>query len=314
MRAIPTGRLESDLSTAVREKDGLLAVVFGQRYLLRVLVIAVFSCGMPHFMSAQASAQDTVDYFRQNCKSCHTIGGGRLTGPDLKGVSSRQDREWLIKFIMDPNDVIKSGDPYANQLFKEYNKMLMPPPVGITRERAEKLLDLIEAESKLEKSQFKGLEISTAPFTDTNRTDGRNIFLGPKGLEAGGSACISCHSMYDTPALGGGQLGPDLTNVFGQYKDRATLSAWLSAPATETMGPIFKKHPLSADEIHELVAYFESTAGQQPADKSTGRIAFLLCGLASAVIGIFFLDTIWKGRFQSVRRSLVEANSSRGKS
>ncbi|MCG8450229.1 MAG: cytochrome c [Pirellulales bacterium] len=262
----------------------------------------------------QVYGQDTPDYFRQNCISCHTIGGGRLTGPDLKDVSKRQDRQWLIKFLMNPRAVIDSGDPYAKKILEESRNVPMPTPPGITLERAEKLLDLIETESQLEESQFKGLQISTAPFTDVDRMRGRDIFLGPQPLEAGGSACISCHSMCDTPALGGGRLGPDLTNVYERLEGRTTLSAWLMAPGTEIMQPIFKNHPLSAEEIHSLVAYFESTAAEHPADSSTSRVTFLLSGLAGAVLGVFFLDAIWKRRFHSVRRSLVEANTSRGES
>ena len=37
--------------------------------------------------------QETAQYFRQNCASCHTIGGGRLTGPDLKDVTKRKERD-----------------------------------------------------------------------------------------------------------------------------------------------------------------------------------------------------------------------------
>ena len=158
------------------------------------------------------------------------------------------------------------------------------------------------------------MTISTAPFTDADRARGREIFLGLRRLKEGGTACISCHSMFDTPALGGGQLGPDLTKVYERLLGRAALSAWLMAPGTETMQPIFKNRPMSEDEIHALVAYFESTKDEQPAETSTSRVAFLLSGLAGAVLGVFFLDTIWKRRFHSVRRSLVEANTSRGKS
>ena len=261
-----------------------------------------------------ALGQDTPDYFRQNCISCHTIGGGRLTGPDLKDVTKRQNREWLTKFLLNPRAVIDSGDPYAKKIFEEARNVPMPTPPGITPERAANLLDLIEAESLLEKSQFKGLQVSTAPFTDADRAHGRKIYLGTQRLAAGGSACISCHSMCDAPALGGGRLGPDLTNVYERLKGRAALSAWLMAPGTETMQPIFKNHPLSAEEIHALVAYFESTTAEPPADSSRGRVTFLLSGLAGAIVGVFFLDALWKNRFQSVRRSLVEANTSRGES
>ena len=263
---------------------------------------------------AQVYGQDTPDYFRQNCVSCHTIGGGRLTGPDLKDVSKRQDRQWLIKFLMNPRAVIDSGDAYAKRILEESRNVPMPTPPGITLERAEKLLDLIKTESQLEESQFKGLKISTAPFTDADRAHGRALFLGTQRLVAGGSACIACHSMYDTPALGGGRLGPDLTNIYERLEGRAPLSAWLMAPGTETMQPIFKNHPLEADEIHGLVAYFESTTAERPTDSSASRVTFLLSGLAGAVFGVFFLDALWKRRFHSVRRSLVDANTTRGKS
>ena len=110
-----------------------------------------------------AQAQDTPDYFKQNCTNCHTIGGGPLTGPDLKNVLQRaqknkKNRAWLIRFMMNPKAVIDSGDPYAQQMYEKSRRVLMPTLPGLTRERAEKLLDLIEAESKLEKSQFKKRE------------------------------------------------------------------------------------------------------------------------------------------------------------
>ncbi len=283
--------------------------VFRGRYW--VTVSCAWICAIA-FLSSGAFGQDTPDYFRQNCTSCHTIGGGRLTGPDLKDVTKRQTREWLAKYLLNPRAMIDSGDAYAKKIFEESRNVPMPTPPGINPDRAQKLLDLIEAESKLEKSQFVGLQVSTAPFTDADRARGRNIYLGAQRLSGGGTACISCHSMNNAPALGGGRLGPDLTNVFERLKGRIALSAWLMAPGTETMQPIFKNHPLTSDEIQSLVAYFESTAAEQPADASRAQVAFLLSGLAGAIAGVFVLDALWKSRFQSVRRSLVEANSARG--
>jgi len=299
------------------------ATPVGEHLRPRGLLATLFLCGTQLFLSTvflstclitSALGQDTPDYFRQNCISCHTIGGGRLTGPDLKDVTKRQNREWLTNFLLNPRAVIDSGDPYAKKIFEEARNVPMPTPPGITPERAANLLDLIEAESLLEESQFKGLQISTDPFTDLDRARGRDVFRGTQRLEAGGSACISCHSMYGLPALGGGRLGPDLTNVYERLKGRAALSAWLMAPGTETMQPIFKNHPLTAEEIQSLVAYFESTTAEPPADSSRGQVTFLLSGLAGAIVGVFFLDAMWKGRFQSVRRTLVEANTSRGES
>ena len=70
--------------------------------------------GIAAALGAQAAfCQEAADYFRQNCTSCHTIGGGRLTGPDLKDVTQRKDRQWLARFILDPGGVIAGGDAYA---------------------------------------------------------------------------------------------------------------------------------------------------------------------------------------------------------
>ena len=262
--------------------------------------------------AGQSAAQDTPDYFRQYCLNCHTIGGGRLTGPDLKDVSQRQDRAWLANFIMNPKAVLDSGDPYAQKIFEESRRVPMPTAPGMTRERAEKLLDLIEAESQLEESQFKGLQISDAPFTAQDVALGRQLFMGTQRLEGGGSSCISCHSMHDTRALGGGRLGPDLTDVYDRLKGRKSLSAWLMAPGTETMQPIFKNHPFSADEIHALVAYFDHASQHHAADPTAGRVMFLLLGVGGAVGLMFGFDSIWRRRFRGVREPLVTAAKAKG--
>ena len=58
-----------------------------------------------------ALAQDRVDDFRLNCTSCHTIGGGRLVGPDLLNVTERKDRAWLARFIVDPKGSSTAATP-----------------------------------------------------------------------------------------------------------------------------------------------------------------------------------------------------------
>src|SRR6516225_8108525 len=126
-----------------------------------VLIAALLQAG---FFAGFAAAQETADFFRQNCASCHTIGGGRLTGPDLKDVTKKKDPDWLAQFVLNPKAVIDGGDPYAGELVKEARGVIMPTIFGMTGERAESLLKLIEAESKLEKSQFAGLQISDKPF------------------------------------------------------------------------------------------------------------------------------------------------------
>lgn len=258
--------------------------------------------------SGRASAQETAQYFRQNCASCHTIGGGRLTGPDLKNVTARQERDWLLNFIQNPTAVLSSGDAYAMKLKDEARGAVMPPIAGMTRERADALLSLIESESALDESQFKGIAVSNEPYTARDIELGRRYLLGRQALANGGAACISCHSVRDVAPLGGGRLGPDLTRVYerlGGDAPRKNLSAWLTAPATPTMSPVFKFHPLTSDEISSLVAFFEHSAKAGGEDDASGSLAFLLLGVIVAVCGLAGMDAVWRGRFREVRRALV---------
>jgi mono/diheme cytochrome c family protein len=254
---------------------------------------------------AVVMAQDDAAFFRRNCFSCHTVGGGRLTGPDLKGVTHRKDREWLERFVVNPRAVLDSGDPYAQQLLQEARGVIMPTVPGMTRERARALLDLIEAESALEKSQFVGLQISDRPFTHEEVSQGWALFRGGKRLAAGGSACISCHTVKGTRGLGGGRLGPDLTRVYERLQGRKGLAAWMMSPATPTMQALFRDKPLASDEVLPLIALFEDAAKQGGEDTGAAQLNFFLMGLGGAVLMLLAFDAIWKGRFRGVRRALV---------
>lgn len=274
------------------------------RLLVLSVVLAVAGSGLT------AQAQDTADYFRQNCASCHTIGGGRLTGPDLKNVSERKDREWLRTYILNPQARIDSGDAYALQLLEEARGVVMPAVVGMTLEQADYLLDLIEAESALEESQFKGLQISSEPFTQADIDRGFAIFTGRQKLTNGGPACYSCHTVPGIWGLGGGHLDPQLANltrVYERLQGRIPLSAWLMAPATPTMQSVFAKKPLESGEIHALVALFENRAQMGEAKPSVSQLAFALLGVAGAALVLVVFDLVWKGRFLAVRRPLVES-------
>lgn len=275
-----------------------------------LLSLAVGICVLPQI----AHAQETVDFFKQNCKNCHTIGGGpKLTGPDLTDVTKRRDRKWLIQFMQNPKAKIDTDDD-AKAMFNEYNKALMPKLPGMTDERCENLLKMIEAESENPDTEFKGVAVSNRIFTNKDRANGRDIFLGRKRLVNEGPACISCHTMHDMPALGGGGLGGDLTRIFEKPPGtRASLSGWLNAPKTPTMRPVFDKHKLTEEEIEALVAYFEASADQVQAQPAAGRMAFLLMGLVGAAALVFAGDAIWKHRFHGVRRPLVDSSSSRGR-
>ena len=268
--------------------------------------LAICAIGSP------LAAQEATDFFRQNCTSCHTIGGGRLTGPDLKGVLTRKDREWLVRFIQNPQAMMDQGDPYALKLRQEARDVIMPTINGMDRVRAESLLSMIDAESKLGKSQFAGLQVSDRPFTGADIEQGRRLFTGVQHLANAGPPCISCHTARDLGGLSGGRLGPDLTRVFERLQGRKNLSTWLTAPATPTMSSVFKRHVLTPEEILPLIAFLENETRKGGEDASTAPLTFLLIGLGGATLALVLFDQVWKERFRSVRRALVLRNTHRG--
>ncbi len=78
------------------------------------------------FISQAIIAQNQPPSEFAACAACHTIGKGKLIGPDLKGVNDRHDEAWLLSFIKSSQKMIINGDPVAVKLFEEYNKIPMP--------------------------------------------------------------------------------------------------------------------------------------------------------------------------------------------
>ncbi|HYM75608.1 MAG TPA: c-type cytochrome [Candidatus Dormibacteraeota bacterium] len=274
----------------------------------RIVLVIMASVAFLLCAETRVTAQDAAAFFKQNCTSCHTIGGGRLTGPDLKDVTTRKDRTWFVQFLQSPKTMIDSGDPYAMKLQQEARGVVMPNIPGMNPQQAQALLDMITAESKLPHSQFAGMQISDRPLTAQDVAKGKLVFLGEQRLSGGGPACISCHTVKGLALLGGGRLGPDLTRVYERLQGRKGLAAWLSSPASPTMSPVFKDHAIQPDEILSLVALFEDSAKRGGQDDTTSLLNFFLLGVGGMVLGLISLDALWKTRFRGVRRSMVHKN------
>lgn len=254
-------------------------------------------------------AQDPVVFFKSNCTSCHTVGGGRLTGPDLKNIEERRDAAWLQEFILDPPAMINNGDPTAVQLLQDFRGVIMPKVNGVNPGLVQALINLITAESALEKSQFIGLQLSDRPLTAGDVAMGDSLFSGLRAFADGGYACIGCHRTQGLGLLGGGLLGPDLTRVYGRLGGRRALASWLSSPISPTMQPIFNARPIDGEEILALVAYFESSATELAVITATQDFHYLLAGLLGTIFLLVLFDIIWGRRLRSVRRALVKGKA-----
>lgn len=113
------------------------------KFLSVLLLTALFLCDGIFENNAFAQAPPDGAQLFQPCSACHKIGGGKLIGPDLQGVTQRRDKEWLLKFIRNSQEMVQAGDPIAVKLFEEHNKIPMPP-ANLSDEQILVVLDYIE--------------------------------------------------------------------------------------------------------------------------------------------------------------------------
>jgi cytochrome c2 len=270
------------------------------------LALGAFACLIGPLVTV-ADAQDAADYFHQNCTMCHSVGGGRLIGPDLGGVTKRKNRAWLIRFLQDPKAMIDSGDSYASQLSHDANGVVMPTPTGMTPVLADSILTYLEAGPGAAQARDTGPSTTDRPFTEADIENGRRIFVGRQPLANGGPACVSCHTLKTVGGLGGGQLGPDLTNEIDRLGGRRGATAWLTSPPTTTMQAVFSTHALGPEEILPLLAAIDDASRQGQTARNATTLKFSGFGVGGMLIGLILLNAIWRGRIQSVRRSVIRA-------
>jgi protein SCO1/2 len=83
--------------------------------------------------------------FGSQCAACHTVGHGDKIGPDLFGVASVRETEWLRRFISESDKVIAEKDPIAVALYKKYNQVNMPN-TRLTPEDVNELVKFLQSQ------------------------------------------------------------------------------------------------------------------------------------------------------------------------
>jgi mono/diheme cytochrome c family protein len=261
---------------------------------------------------AGAAGEDGQATFEQSCKSCHTIGGGDGIGPDLAGLADRREPDWVRAFILAPDDVIASGDPIAKELLDKYGAPM--PNLGLTEAQADALLAFLgfttpTPTTPTETTPTETTPTETTPAGEGDVADGKELFTGAGRFAEGGPSCLSCHSVAGIGALGGGQLGPDLTGAYEKYGGAKGLDAVLESVAFPTMAPIFSSKPLTAEERADLVAFLAAAPDKErPADAARNLV--VLSGMVVIGLGAIGLG-VWRRRLGGVRKPLV--NRQRGK-
>lgn len=81
----------------------------------------------------------------KGCIGCHTVGGGRLTGPDLQEVTERRSLDWFVAMVINPDSML-GEDPAARELFAEYMTPMMD--LGLSADEAASLYEYLRRESQ----------------------------------------------------------------------------------------------------------------------------------------------------------------------
>lgn len=265
----------------------------------RLILIVACIAGLSAPSSAQAPQDPTEQLFVEKCSGCHSIGKGKLVGPDLKDADKRRTRDWLVKMITNPDSLLDS-DPDAKALLAEFNGVRMTN-LGVSKEEANALADLIARCSESE------CTLSAAPFVavSTAQADieqGRKLFTGETALVNGGPSCISCHSANGLDlAMSGGTFGKDLTDVFNRFGDEG-LDGALKSLQFPVMKDVFQGKPLSPEEVTALRAFFRFSTMAKGHD----TLPVFLVGAIGALFCLIVLNFLWSQRLRGVRQPLVQ--------
>jgi cytochrome c2 len=151
--------------------------------LLLALVLAYGFATELKAASQDDSAERGKAIFAKECSFCHTIGEGRKVGADLKEVTKRRPREWLISFISDPERMAEQGDPTTKKLVQQHGGIRMSSE-GLSEQEVSNVLAYLESKGGPSRASTEW---------------GRSTFE---------RKCSICHTIG-----GGNKIGPDLKGI-----------------------------------------------------------------------------------------------------
>ena len=168
-----------------------------------------------------------------NCINCHTIlGNGAYFAPDLTKIAVERDKEWMIRFFMNPAEVWP-GTVMSN--------------IRLYREEAENLTAFLTWVKEIDTNGWP-------PESSGGKNSG--IAQGGKstlGKDIFGSRCSICHSVNGI----GGNAGPELTNI-GQKRSKEWLKKFLRDPQEIAPGSMMSAPGLDSEEIDLVADYLTS--------------------------------------------------------
>jgi len=167
------------------------------------------------------------------CVACHTVGDrGGSVGPILNNVGYRRSKDWLTKWLTDPNKV-KNGTIMPKFPFKPGE---LEQAVGyLTNLRLDMKIDQVLAES------IPSVEKGEKLFNEYD--------------------CYACHSLKGR----GRTIGPNL-NWVGIRKSEAWEKGWRKGPPGFKPGTFMPNFRMSDEAIESLAAFLHQQQGEYNAE------------------------------------------------
>lgn len=288
-----------------------------------ITTIAGIGAVMPGAANAAGTdpqAEAGQQIFQQKCAACHTVGKGDLVGPDLEGITTHRPTEWLQRWIAAPDEMLAENDPVAIALLHKFHDVPMPnlqlsaPEITAVLAYLATTTPGAPAESSAAavgpSAASRSVAAATPPISSSvvavgDPRNGKELFTGATRFGNGGPSCMACHSVAGIGALGGGQLGPDLTTVVTRFGGVAAVSAFIGGSPTPTMAAVWARTPLTAGERADLTAFLAQAAvSQRPAQAIWNLAGLSVLGLV-AVFAI--TGWVWGRRLHEVRRPMIAA-------
>ena len=81
--------------------------------------------GEPFVVNKELAKAGKNVWTGKGCMGCHSIGKGKLAGPDLNGLYERRQTEWVKTWLKNPEAMYET-DEAVKAMLKEWNGLKMP--------------------------------------------------------------------------------------------------------------------------------------------------------------------------------------------
>lgn len=193
------------------------------------------AAALPEEPKASTAHDEAARVYMMKCMGCHTIGGGALSGPDLKNLPTY------------PRQTVVDG------IWR------MQQQVGpLMEEEVEMLTDLLMdggAAQRLDAQRERVRMREAATLDPPDAGKGEALYFGRTAFANGALSCAGCHQAGGR----GGNMAVSLEDSYTRLGPESLLST-TENPGFPVMRAIYEDYPVTRQEALHIVAYLEEVS------------------------------------------------------